>query len=42
MTYAQLDCLCVNKWVMFNWIVNDTYQYLEPFNCVQKNEPRVV
>ena len=23
---------------MFNWIVNDTYQYLEPFTCVQTNE----
>ena len=29
---------------MFNWIVSDTYQYLQPFNCVQKkkNELRVV
>ena len=23
---------------MFNWIVNDTFQYLEPFNCVQTKE----
>ena len=23
---------------MFNWIVSDTYQYLEPFNYVQTNE----
>ena len=23
---------------MFNWIVIDTYQYLEQFNCVPTNE----
>ena len=38
MTYDKLNCLklncliillCVNKWLMFNWIVSDTSQYLE-------------
>ena len=23
--------LRVNKWLIFNWIISDTYQYLEPF-----------
>ena len=27
---------------MFNWIVSDTYQYLETFNCVQKNELQLI
>ena len=26
--------LCVSKWLMFNWIVSNKYQYLEPFNFV--------
>ena len=26
--------LCVNKWEMFNRIVRDTKQYLQPINCV--------
>ena len=26
--------LCVNKWLVFNWIVSDTPQYVEPFNFV--------
>ena len=34
--------LCINKWLIFNWIVSDTEQYLEPFNYVQKNELRVI
>ena len=27
---------------MFNWIVSNMLQYLEPFNCVQKNELKKV
>ena len=27
---------------MFEWIVSDTLQYLEPFNCVQKNELELI
>ena len=30
--------LCVNKWLIFNWIFIDTYQYMEPFNSVQMEE----
>ena len=29
---------CVNKLLMSNWFLRDTYQYLEQFNCVQTNE----
>ena len=44
MTYDKLnflktemfDYLTVNEWLVFHWIVTDTYQYLEPFNYVQK------
>ena len=26
--------LCVNKCLMFNWIVRDKLQYVEPFNLI--------
>ena len=36
---GQIDLFyCANKWLMFNWIVSGTSQFMEPFNCVQKNE----
>ena len=38
MTNAKSSCLtiklCVSKWLIFNWIIRDTQQYLEPFNFV--------
>ena len=43
MTYAKFNCLkkncliielCVNKWLMFNWIVSDRLQYLELSNFI--------
>ena len=30
--------LTVSQWLMFNWIVRDTWHYLEPFNFVDKTE----
>ena len=29
--------LCVNKWLIFNYIVSDKYQYAEPFNFRPSN-----
>ena len=29
---------CVNECLIFVWIVSDTKQYLELFNCVLMNE----
>ena len=26
---------CANKWLMLNWIVSVTKQYLKPFNCLE-------
>ena len=34
-----LNCNTWNHLTVYkNWILVITYQYLEPFNCVQKNE----
>ena len=30
--------LCVNKWLIFNWIVGDIQKYLESFDRMQMNE----
>ena len=30
--------ILIKQILIFNWIVNDTLQHLEPFDCVQINE----
>ena len=33
-SYIVSNKCMLAKWLMFNWIVSETYQYLEPFNFV--------